>query len=242
MAFRRLPSITEEVNLNGSLKDISGDEKPKLPPPRDQSRPSSSDQTQAPSREQSQDKESQSLPKQNEEEISVRQKETIPKPKLQSQISKEEDKSSPKPPSPTCTNPSINKEKPKSIKKTSDGDRKWSISSGEFELSQATLAKPTKKDNNSNNTKRKWSLPDTDSDDDFAKRQEIWAASGSQRNVTSGRPTIGRFNLPSDSEEEDPYATAKSPSMSIKSAAPPLPPPVSTIPKNHTSIPRGKSH
>jgi len=104
-----------------------------------------------------------------------------------------------------------------------NANRKWSLSSGELELHEATLPKKPVR-----NTPRKdkWSIPSsTDSDDDPSRHYpQVQVASVS-------KPS--RFNLPSDSEEEeDPYELAKSPTSSVSSAAPPLPPPVSTIPKS----------
>lgn len=81
----------------------------------------------------------------------------------------------------------------------------------------------------------KWSIPDTDSDDESAE-QDSWAATKAPglSKIITDKPASSKFNLPCDSEEEeDPYSMVKSPSLSIKSAEPPIPPPVSTIPRTH---------
>ena len=233
MAFRRLPSITEEVNLDGSLKDLSTEDRFTPPPPleeRGEGEPGSLRTDNSPGTV--------------DNIVLVRQKQIIPNTEPHSiSPTAQENKSTSKPHPAIRTTNSSSKDKHSSAKNLpSDANKRWSGTSGELELAQATVGKPTKIDSSAS-TRRKWSIPDTDSDDDFSKRQEIWAASraSNERNVTSGRSAIGRFNLPSDSEEEDPYSTAKSPSLSIKSAAPPLPPPVSTIPKNHHPLlPKGK--
>lgn len=226
MAFRRLPSITEEVTLGDkptttvTEKDISTDKTVN----------NSGHDTQE-SRQPTTSQTAQGQPQTDSQRNGL-------KPTTVSQSEQQTSQTNTdiqiKPPVEVTVRSRL-----KSSHSANADARSWSVSSGEFELLQAIQAKGTRRDNNNTIVQRKWSIPDTDSDDDFAKRQEIWAAnsSGDQQNIMSGRSAVKRFNLPSDSEEEDPYATAKSPSMSIKSAEPPLPPPVSTIPKSYNPLP-----
>lgn len=116
--------------------------------------------------------------------------------------------------------------------------RSWSMSSGEYELQKAT--NPRHKEPN---TRSKWIIPDTDSEDDFNSKPLPF---NSKDNITDYVKPAGfsKFNLPSDSdEEENPYASAKSPTCSVKSMEPPAPPPVSTMPKRSqmNTKPKGKS-
>jgi len=65
-----------------------------------------------------------------------------------------------------------------------------------------------------------WIIPDVDSDDDFLKRQQNWSfekpTSDLPHIILNSHRPFQKFSFPSDSEEdENPYSTAKSPSLSI---------------------------
>lgn len=110
----------------------------------------------------------------------------------------------------------------------------------EHELHRAIIGHIWSLANENINSQQKWSIPDTDSEDEFPVKQQSWAGTktgDSLKIAKDDRRSANKFNLPSDSDEENPYSTAKSPTMSIKSAEPPIPPPVSTIPRNFTAMP-----
>ncbi|XP_067952201.1 uncharacterized protein [Watersipora subatra] len=103
----------------------------------------------------------------------------------------------------------------------------------EQELHEAIIGLSYSKNNN-NTSKKQWSIPLSDSDDESGRDQGNWP--GQRQTVatpmTTCQPTSGTFSLHCEIEEEDPYSMVKSPTLSIKSEEPPLPPPLSTIPKN----------
>ena len=100
----------------------------------------------------------------------------------------------------------------------------------------ALLGLPTSKSSSNAVNKQQWSIPDSDCDEETVVRPNCLVVTKETSGSITNKMVVNKFNLPSDSEEEeDPYSMAKSPSLSIKSVVPPVPPPVSTIPRHYTT-------
>lgn len=114
---------------------------------------------------------------------------------------------------------------------------KLSAHCNEYDLHDAILGNRSTSRQDKHNAERRWSIPDTDSDDEFVRHPEAWSVAKSPEPFTMSTetPPGNQLNLSNDSEEgENVYSTAQSSSMAIEQIKPPEPPPVSTIPRSHS--------